>query len=180
MDTQSFHSGARPSYERMTASCLCETTKKNWTIVSKRDIFPLAFAFFYSAVIKTHIVFSTLLGHSHTSSGDVIIKLFRAWLSNPSIIRLFPHLDYHESVILLRTSLKDLILIIKSTYQGWYVALMQAQWQIDGVWRKDHDAVIFAVTVADAQENIHGANSQKFSFFSFLFSAVSAESCRDI
>ena len=111
MDTQSFHSGARPSYERMTASCLCETTKKNWTIVSKRDIFPLAFAFFYSAVIKTHIVFSTLLGHSHTSSGDVIIKLFRAWLSNPSIIRLFPHLDYHESVILPKTRQKGLILI---------------------------------------------------------------------
>jgi hypothetical protein len=45
------------------------------------------------------------------------------WLSSPLIIRLFPYLDYHESVILLKTSLKDLILIIKSTYQGWYHSL---------------------------------------------------------
>ena len=43
-----------------------------------------------------------------------------AWLSSPLIIRLFPYLDYHESVILQKTSLKVLILIIKSTYQGWY------------------------------------------------------------
>jgi hypothetical protein len=33
-------------------------------------------------------------------------------------VRLFPDLDYHESVILQKTSLKGLILIIKSTYQG--------------------------------------------------------------
>ena len=46
-----------------------------------------------------------------------------AWLSSPLIIRLFPCLDYHESVILQKTSLKGLILIIKSTYQGWYHAL---------------------------------------------------------
>ncbi len=50
-------------------------------------------------------------------------QLFIPWLSNPLIIRLFPYLDYHESVILQKTSLKGLILIIKSTYQGWYVSL---------------------------------------------------------
>ncbi len=55
---------------------------------------------------------------------SVIIKLFMAWLSNPLIIRLFPYLDYHESVILQKTSLKGLILIIKSTYQGWCHALL--------------------------------------------------------
>ncbi len=54
---------------------------------------------------------------------SVIIKLFMAWLSSPWIIRLFPYLDYHESVILQKTSLKGLILIIKSTYQGWYHSL---------------------------------------------------------
>jgi hypothetical protein len=31
--------------------------------------------------------------------------------------------DYQESVILQKTSLKDLILIIKSAYQGWYHSL---------------------------------------------------------
>ena len=46
------------------------------------------------------------------------------WLSSPLIIRLFPYLDYHESVILQKTSLKGLILIIKSTYQGWNHSLM--------------------------------------------------------
>jgi hypothetical protein len=35
------------------------------------------------------------------------------------IISLFPYLDYHESVILQKTRLQDLILIIKSTYQGY-------------------------------------------------------------
>ena len=45
------------------------------------------------------------------------------------IIRLFPYLDYHESVILQKNSLKVLILIIKSTYQGWYVSLtITYQW----------------------------------------------------
>jgi hypothetical protein len=44
----------------------------------------------------------------------VIIKIFMPWLSSPLIIRLFPDLDYHESVILQKTSLKSLILIIKS------------------------------------------------------------------
>jgi hypothetical protein len=53
----------------------------------------------------------------------LLIKFFMAWLSNPLIIRLFPYLDYHESVILQKTGLKDLILIIKSTYQGWYHSL---------------------------------------------------------
>ncbi len=53
----------------------------------------------------------------------IIIKLFRTWLSNPLIIRLFPHLDYHESVVLPKTRLKGLILIIKSIYQPWYVTL---------------------------------------------------------
>jgi hypothetical protein len=47
---------------------------------------------------------------------SVIIKIFMSWLSNPVIIRLFPDLDYHESVILQKTSLKGLILIIKSTH----------------------------------------------------------------
>jgi hypothetical protein len=47
-----------------------------------------------------------------------------AWLSSPLIIRLFPYLDYHESVILQKTTLKVLILIIKSTYQGWYHVLV--------------------------------------------------------
>ena len=47
------------------------------------------------------------------------------WLSSPLIIRLFPYLDYHESVILQKTSLKGLILIIKSTYQGWYHSLIK-------------------------------------------------------
>jgi hypothetical protein len=46
-----------------------------------------------------------------------------AWLSSHFIIRLFPYLDYHESVILQKTRLQGLILIIKSTYQGWYHAL---------------------------------------------------------
>jgi hypothetical protein len=110
------------------------------------------------------IFFSDLLGHCHTSPGDVhrvlgedhirflfwtvwfgepsaeseklretwwkawlslIIKLFRVWLSRPLIIRLFPNLDYHESVILPKTRLKGLILIIKSTYQPWYVTLVK-------------------------------------------------------
>jgi hypothetical protein len=53
----------------------------------------------------------------------VIIKRFIPWLSSPLIIRLCPYLDYHESVILQKTSLKGLILIIKSTYQPWYVPL---------------------------------------------------------
>jgi len=34
------------------------------------------------------------------------------------INRLFPYLDYYESVILKKTSLTGLLLIIKSTYQG--------------------------------------------------------------
>jgi len=46
-----------------------------------------------------------------------------SWLSSPLIIRLFPYVDYHESVILQNTNLKGLILIIKSTYQGWYHSL---------------------------------------------------------
>jgi hypothetical protein len=54
----------------------------------------------------------------------LIIKLCMAWSSRPLIIRLFPDLDYHESVILQKTSLKGLILIIKSTYQGWYHSLV--------------------------------------------------------
>ena len=53
---------------------------------------------------------------------SVIIKFFIPWLSNPLIIWMFSYLDYHESVILQKTSLKGLILIIKSTYQGWYVS----------------------------------------------------------
>ncbi len=47
---------------------------------------------------------------------SVIIKLYIPWLSSPLIIRLFPCLDYHESVILQKTRLKGLILMIKSTY----------------------------------------------------------------
>ena len=35
-------------------------------------------------------------------------------VKSPLIIRLFADLDYHESVTLQKTSLKDLILIIKS------------------------------------------------------------------
>ncbi len=50
--------------------------------------------------------------------------VWRVWLSIPLIIRLFPHLDYHESVMLPKTRLKGLILIIKSTYQPWYVTLI--------------------------------------------------------
>ena len=42
---------------------------------------------------------------------SLIIKLFRPWLSSPLIIRLFPHLDHHESVILSKTRIKGLILI---------------------------------------------------------------------
>ena len=40
---------------------------------------------------------------------SLIIKLFRDWLSRPLIIRLFPPLDYHESVIHAKTSRKGLI-----------------------------------------------------------------------
>ena len=54
---------------------------------------------------------------------SVTIKLFMPWLSSPLIISMFPHLDYHESVILSKTSMKGLILMIKSTYQGLYVVL---------------------------------------------------------
>ena len=39
-------------------------------------------------------------------------------VNRPLIIRLFLYLDNHESVILQKTSLKGLIQIIKSTYQG--------------------------------------------------------------
>ncbi len=39
---------------------------------------------------------------------SVIIKLFMTLLSSPLIIRLFPYLDYHESVILRKTRLKVL------------------------------------------------------------------------
>jgi hypothetical protein len=45
-------------------------------------------------------------------------QVFNSLIINPLILRLFPYLDYHESVILQKTSLKVLILIIKSTYQG--------------------------------------------------------------
>jgi hypothetical protein len=45
-------------------------------------------------------------------------QAFHSLIINPLIIRLFPYLDYHEPVILQKTSLKVLILIIKSTYQG--------------------------------------------------------------
>ncbi len=54
---------------------------------------------------------------------SVIIKLFMSWLSSLLIIRLFPYFDYRESVILQKTSLKDLILVIKSRYQGRYHSL---------------------------------------------------------
>ena len=47
---------------------------------------------------------------------------WKPWLSD-CFPGNFPYLDYHESVILQKTSLKGLILIIKSTYQGWYHAL---------------------------------------------------------
>ncbi len=58
----------------------------------------------------------------HSLIINPIIKLFIPWLSIPLIIRLFPYPDYHESVIPQKNRLKDLILIIKSTYQGWYVS----------------------------------------------------------
>ena len=53
---------------------------------------------------------------------SVIIKIFIPWLSNLLIIRLFPYLDYRESMILQKTWLNFLFLVIKSTYQGWYLS----------------------------------------------------------
>ncbi len=50
-------------------------------------------------------------------------QAFHDLIISPLIIRLFPYLDYHESVILQKTRLQGLILIIKSTYQGWYHSL---------------------------------------------------------
>jgi hypothetical protein len=54
---------------------------------------------------------------------SVKIKLFIPWLSSFLMVRLFPYLDYHESVILRKNNLTGLILIIKSTYKSWYVSL---------------------------------------------------------
>jgi hypothetical protein len=49
-------------------------------------------------------------------------KLCMTWLSSSSIVTPVTYLRYHEPLILIlcKTSLKGLILIIKSTYQVWY------------------------------------------------------------
>jgi hypothetical protein len=67
------------------------------------------------------------LGRDVVKTLIITNQLFMTWLSSPFIIRLFPYLDYHESVILQKTSLQGLILIIKSTYQGWCHALDMTQ-----------------------------------------------------
>jgi len=55
-------------------------------------------------------VVKTLIISDNQAFHGLIIKSFDN--------QTFPDLDYHESVILQKTSLKGLILIIKSTYQG--------------------------------------------------------------
>ena len=59
------------------------------------------------------VVKSLIISDNQAFHG-LIIKPF----DNQTVSLVNPYLDYHESVILQKTRLKDLILIIKSTYQG--------------------------------------------------------------
>jgi hypothetical protein len=59
-------------------------------------------------------VVKTLIFTDNQAFHGLIVKTF----DNQTVSLPFMNLDYHESVILQKKRLKDLILIIKSTYQG--------------------------------------------------------------
>jgi hypothetical protein len=59
-------------------------------------------------------VVKTLIISDNQTFHDLMIKSF----DNQTVCLPFMDFDYQESVILQKTSLKDLILIIKSAYQG--------------------------------------------------------------